>query len=347
MRRRYSGKKNRSSLSKRREAILASVVVIALLAAGIFMGMGIDNLVGGTVQAQELSTESAAASSAPAEDESTELSVEVSIAEEEDNAIRLSWSDVDAEAYLVSRAAEGEESAEVVAELSADMAPEFVDVPAEDNFAFVYTVSAVDPGDPDAVDMSRTVEVRKGFIVEDGVLHYYENNEPVKNQVINELKFDSEGNYTSGDTELDSIVTAFIREKTNDSMTQLERFETLYDYVVSDFSYESERYPDTSSPDWVNDYAKSFFTDGNGSCFSYASAVAVLARAVGLEADAVIGSCHQTYQWVEHGWTEVVYGGETLLCDAEMEGIFAPNRDWDWDLFMKPYGETPTSYEKY
>ena len=127
----------------------------------------------------------------------------------------------------------------------------------------------------------------------------------------------------------------------------MEKFEALYDWVVDNCSYRAIENIAADSVDWEPEAALDLFTRQSGNCFSYAAAVAMLGRNLGLDTRGVIGDCYQTYMWVYHGWTEVNYAGKLYVCDAEMEGVFAPNREWTWDLFMKEYGTTPTEYDEY
>ena len=66
-----------------------------------------------------------------------------------------------------------------------------------------------------------------------------------------------------------------------------------------------------------------------------------------MQAYGVMGQCYQTYMWVAHGWCEVEYEGQEYLVDAEMEGVFAAELGWEWDQFMREYGTTVNTYEKY
>ena len=181
-----------------------------------------------------------------------------------------------------------------------------------------------------------------GYFHKEGALYYYQDNRLVADKTVNDLYFDPYGRYTTGDQELDSYLRQITAECTTEAMTQIEKFHAVYDWVIAHCSYMALPYQEGT--DWEAEVALQMFQNRQGNCFYYAAAVAMLARNLGLEARAVIGSCYQTYTWVDHSWTEVVYEGETYLCDAEMEGVFAAEEGWSWDLFMKEYGTTPNEY---
>lgn len=181
-----------------------------------------------------------------------------------------------------------------------------------------------------------------GYFHKEGALYYYQDNRLVADKTVNGLYFDPYGRYTTGDQELDSYLRQITAECTTEAMTQIEKFHAVYDWVIAHCSYIALPYQEGT--DWEAEVALQMFQNRQGNCFYYAAAVAMLARNLGLEARAVIGSCYQTYTWVDHSWTEVVYEGETYLCDAEMEGVFAAEEGWSWDLFMKEYGTTPNEY---
>lgn len=215
---------------------------------------------------------------------------------------------------------------------------------------YISTFSLSEEGDKRYSSTSDTVVLSlpeyNGFFNVDGILYCYEDGVLLRDKTVNNLYFDINGQYTSGNPQLDEYVRSITASCTSENMSQLRKFRALYDWVMDTFEYEAIEYID-EVPGWEKNAALEIFKTGYGNCFSYAAAVAVLGRNVGLDANAVTGDCNQTYIWLYHGWTEVNYNGKTYLCDAEMEGEFAPVRDLDWDLFMKEYGTTPTQYEKY
>ena len=209
-----------------------------------------------------------------------------------------------------------------------------------------YTYSLTGYSESGDIIGSDSQTVYFGFVVENGRLRYYSHGEPVRDTDIGTLHFDSAGYYTSGDRELDDIITALIAENTTPKMTRLRMFHVMYNYIMDNYEYISLRFADAESG-WEIDFAKEFLTSSGGNCFSYAGATAMIARALGFEAKGIYGEVNQTFEWCDHGWTEVYYNGKTYVCDSEMEGVFSRARDLGWDLFMKEYGDTVTEYNKW
>ena len=185
------------------------------------------------------------------------------------------------------------------------------------------------------------------MIMEDCLLRYYRDGEPVKSRTVDGFRFDENGIYTCGDKALDRAVTAILRQVTDEDMTRLEMFRAAYDWIIRTSEYETIRFPDTEKDDWQLGFAKSMISFHKGNCFSYTAVTTLFARALGFDARTVYGACNQTYEWCDHCWTEVTLGSTAFLCDAEMEGVFSANRDLGWKLFMREYGATPTQYKAY
>lgn len=190
--------------------------------------------------------------------------------------------------------------------------------------------------------VSVQIAAYSGYFHRDGALYYYDRNRLITDKEVNGLYFDHSGRYSSKNEELDRYLRQITSECIRDEMTQLEKFRAVYDWVIQNCSYLA--LPFVEGTDWEPEIALEMFKTHQGNCFYYAAAVAMLARNTGLQARAVTGSCYQTYTWVDHSWTEVVLEGTTYLCDAEMEGVFAAEEGWVWDLFMKEYGTTPNEY---
>lgn len=207
----------------------------------------------------------------------------------------------------------------------------------------------VAPGDGNCPSRTVTVEVKKpipdGFHLIDGDLYYYEKNVPLTNTTMGPWAFGGDGRYTSGLPELDAVIRELILSETDDSMTLLERFETLYDWVIANSKYLRRDYIDPGATGWEPEPALQMLTSHRGNCFSYAAAVTMIARHLGFEAYGISGHCRTgPTNNPLHGWTEVILDGVTYICDAEMEGIFSANRKLGWDLFMRESGTTPTKY---
>lgn len=165
-------------------------------------------------------------------------------------------------------------------------------------------------------------------------------------EVINGWQYDSECKYTSGDVEVDRMIKELIVKLSTPEMSRMEILHKLYDYTCSDLGYRTSGKVDAGETDWELRFAKEMLTNGKSNCYGYAAVIAMFARQLGYEAYGISGQCYDTDKWVLHGWTDVYVDGELYLCDSEMEAIFAPREGYKWDLFMKKYGETPTSYRK-
>lgn len=210
----------------------------------------------------------------------------------------------------------------------------------------------VAPGDGNCPPRTVTVEVKKpipdGFHLIDGDLYYYEKNYPLVNATMGPWTFGGDGRYTSGLPELDAVIRELILSETDDSMTLLERFETLYDWVIANCTYLRQDYIDPGATGWEPEPALQMLISRQGNCFSYAAAVTMIARHLGFEAYGISGRCHTTpiYSTL-HGWTEVIRDGITYICDSEMEGVLSTHWKLGWDLFMRESGTTPTKYTYY
>lgn len=185
-----------------------------------------------------------------------------------------------------------------------------------------------------------------GYYLIDGELYCVQNNGCyARNAQIGRLQFDDNGRYTTGDSELDDRLTKLIREKTVPEWPLDLNLRIVYNYVCNNFDYVPAKMIDSDEIDWEAETALEMLTRGKGNCYSYAGLFTVLARKMGYQAWGVTGEfCNSFQEWTTHGWVQVDIDGEILLCDPEIEGVYAPNRDLKWDLYMKPYGETPTTY---
>ena len=77
----------------------------------------------------------------------------------------------------------------------------------------------------------------------------------------------------------------------------------------------------------------------------------LLARRLGYQATAVSGmvtvdDCPTWTNgvWSEHGWVEIDLGNLTYVCDPQLRDGHAATWGYDWDLFMKPYGQSVAHY---
>lgn len=182
-----------------------------------------------------------------------------------------------------------------------------------------------------------------GFHTIDGWLYYVQNGEYVTSQTVNGFAFDDNGRYTSGSAALDETMAGILREQTNSGMSRDEKLRALYNYVSRNFSYIKRDLVAKDAVGWQPAYAASFFADGRGNCFSFAAAFQQLARAIGVDAQTVVGHLGRNRQ--DHGWVEIVLDGTTYVFDPELEMVYR-SRGSGYDLFRFPYSASPFDYWK-
>lgn len=141
--------------------------------------------------------------------------------------------------------------------------------------------------------------------------------------------FDGEGNYSSGVESLDEQVAAVLASCTTDDMTQEQKLRACYEYVRG-FKYlgRNAALPHTVKTiphEKAAEYAGKIFETGKGDCYNFAASFCFLARALGYQATAIVGSC--SYVWnnaaIAHGWVEIEQNGRTYLFDPQIENYNA------------------------
>ena len=106
---------------------------------------------------------------------------------------------------------------------------------------------------------------------------------------VDGLQLDVHGRYTTGDAELDAMLTAAAKDALKSGMTQEQRLRAMYDYAKKTFSYRGAQSVETGSTGWEQDIAKTMLTSKKGNCYSWAAAFTYLARKVGYPAEAIAG----------------------------------------------------------
>lgn len=164
---------------------------------------------------------------------------------------------------------------------------------------------------------------------------------------VDGLTLDNDGRYTTGDEELDELLTEAAREALTDGMTQEQRLRAMYDYAMENFSYRGAENVETGSTGWEARIAKTMLSGKKGNCYSWAAAYTYLARKVGYPATAIAGeSISPRGNRSVHAWTEIVMDGTAYTFDPEIEAVYAATYGEDYDLYMKEYGTTPLTYIK-
>ncbi len=166
--------------------------------------------------------------------------------------------------------------------------------------------------------------------------------------------FDESGAYTTGDEALDAQVAATIAACTTDEMTQEEKLRACYEHV-RDFQYLGRN---AALPSTVKTmphenavaYASKIFETDKGDCYNFAASFCFLARALGYEATAVVGTCG--YAWsqnaIVHGWVEIVIDGQTYLFDPQIENynLRAGISNETHGAYWVSYDSAPGRYNK-
>lgn len=176
----------------------------------------------------------------------------------------------------------------------------------------------------------------------------------LKNGSWDQYQFDADGFYTSGDETLDTYVAQVLTQCTTEDMTQEEKLRACFDYVRA-FRYLGRNAALPSSVQIMPmenavAYANKIFETGKGDCYNFAASFCFLARALGYNASAVVGSCG--YVWssaaIAHGWVEITIDGETYLFDPEIENynLRAGISNETHGAFQVTYASAPGRYYK-
>lgn len=168
-----------------------------------------------------------------------------------------------------------------------------------------------------------------------------------RNTTVDGLELDRNGRYTTGSEQLDKLLTSAVAGVVNDKMTQLEKLRAVYDYAKKTFGYLGIGTVDTSKDGWQIEQAINMLTSKRGNCYSWSSAFTYLARQVGFDAKAVVGTgVSPKGSESVHAWTEITIDGVAYTFDPQIESVYAARYGEHYDLFMKQYGEAEWGYKK-
>lgn len=93
------------------------------------------------------------------------------------------------------------------------------------------------------------------------------------------------------------MATEIVEKATEPGMEKPEKLKKTFDYLLENYKYRgSPEFEHTKH--WEQDYARSMFEDGHGSCYAYGAAFAFLANAAGYSECYAVSSGG-------HGWAEV------------------------------------------
>ncbi len=154
------------------------------------------------------------------------------------------------------------------------------------------------------------------------------------------LQFGADGRYTTGDPELDTLLTAIVGRYTDPQAEPIENLERLFQYASFSFEYINRGYQDDGATGWENGSAKEMLTTGGGNCYNYAAVFALLARKLGYQAHAVSGTAQLSPNatYVAHSWVEIDTDAGRRVCDPEAQGVYNVNHQVGYYMFMRVYG---------
>lgn len=174
----------------------------------------------------------------------------------------------------------------------------------------------------------------------DGLYFFYEDGTMAVDVTIGPYQFGKDGkllNSLNVNSEMQVLVNGIISSVTTADMTQAQKLQACYQYVLDHCSYK--RTYETPSGDWTGTFAKEILTTGKGNCYRYAAAFAYLAKGLGYESRVATGQISAARGGVTpHGWTEVKIGGTWYIFDTEMQD--AKGRDY-YQKIEKTYPTKP------
>ncbi len=237
----------------------------------------------------------------------------------------------------------------------------FVDLPY-DYWAYYHIMEASIPHDHSYDEEGNeiwetytlpTAQLGRGPHLIGGELYYIGNDGYyVRNSSVGVLQFNNEGQYTTGDARLDAKLTSIVLQEGKSTESLYSNLRLMYNYVIDDYSYLALSHIPQGTSGWEISYATSMIDRKRGNCYSYAALFSFLARKLGYQATAVSGmvtvnTCPTwTYgSWSEHGWVEIkMDDGVIYVCDPQLRDGHAAQWGYNWDLFMKPYGQGVAHY---
>lgn len=113
----------------------------------------------------------------------------------------------------------------------------------------------------------------------------------------------------------ESPVVSLANELTEGLETDEEKFEAIYDYVVSNIRYDYRK-AYTVQPGYIPN-AEETLAQGNGICYDYSSLLAVMLRSQDIPTKLVKG--YSTNVSTYHAWNEVYLNGEWSTVDTTVD----------------------------
>ena len=146
--------------------------------------------------------------------------------------------------------------------------------------------------------------------------------------------FDHDGAYTTGSETLDAYLREALEASGANELEGEDALRAAYLYIKYNFEYMVRPEDMTTIPvgetGWEFERAERFFRYGGGTCYGYAAALCLTARALGYHAYAVAAQVNQYFG--AHGFVVIPEGDEDVIYDVEMEAT-RPGRHADLELF--------------
>ncbi len=146
--------------------------------------------------------------------------------------------------------------------------------------------------------------------------------------------FGPDGRYTTGNARLDSQLAAALADSGANALTGRDALAAAYMYVKRNFEYKltpgDETPEEVGSTGWEYKRALRFFRYGGGTCYGYAAAFGLMARALGENAQIVAAEINQFNG--DHSFVVIPEDGVDRIYDVELEDA-RPERHQDLELF--------------
>ncbi len=169
-------------------------------------------------------------------------------------------------------------------------------------------------------ELSLPAIYEEGYVLVEGGLYCVDSEGFfITDTVLGSLTFGYDGRYTSGDIALDGYVRAAIADvaEAQPVSDPAELLEAVYDYCCESFSFAQRNTYQVGAVGWEMSEALTMFEARNGNACSYAGAFWALARGLGYEAHAVVGTIGTAQ--TPHAWVEIEIDGENYIFDPTVE----------------------------
>lgn len=144
---------------------------------------------------------------------------------------------------------------------------------------------------------------------------------------------------------LNAHIDAFLKKAIKTSMTKEQKLKAAYEYMRDQYRYIPRSMVNKDDAAWMNQYAKAFFADKGGNCYSWAAAFTVIAKKLGYEAQVCAGTLDGKVKRTEHAWTEITIDGIAYIFDPQTENI-EKLKDGTIDLYKLAYDNGDYVYTK-